>query len=122
MPIFKATCKEFNVPWEEYPWSDIFLSLWKNWLKGLYTHIPMINIEPQGHVLVPNSNLKISPITSDLPFNESTHIKDIYKNSGIKRMGAIIEGVQVNNLSKEEFYVVKKTIEEQKVVVFGTKN
>ena len=118
MPIFRATCKEFNVPWEEYPWSDIFLSLWKNWLKGLYTHVPMINTEPQGHVLVPNSNLKITPVTSCSSASSSTHVQDIYNNRGIKRMGAIIEGVQVKSLSREEFREVKKTIEERKVVVF----
>ena len=98
MPIFRETCEEFGVPWKEYDWKDLFGSLWKVWVRGLYTDTPMISTPAHGHVPIPGSKLRI------LPLRTHTH-------------GAEIIGVKVQDLTKAEFALVKKTICEHGVVI-----
>jgi alpha-ketoglutarate-dependent taurine dioxygenase/fatty acid desaturase len=98
MPIFRQTCKEFGLPWQENDWRDMFGSLWKNWLKGLYTDTPMITTPPRGHVPVPGSSLRVENVKS-------------------KTIGAAITGVQISDLSEDEFKVIKKALMERAVVV-----
>jgi alpha-ketoglutarate-dependent taurine dioxygenase/fatty acid desaturase len=98
MPIFRETCKEFNLPWQEYNWADMFGSLWKNWLKGLYTDTPNVTTPPQGHSIVPGSKLRIED--TDNP-----------------SLGAQITGVQVTQLNDEEFKAIKKALVRRGIVV-----
>jgi taurine dioxygenase len=98
MPIFRDTCKEFGVPWQEYSWADIFGSLWKNWLKGLYQHTPMITTPPRGHCPVADSSLRIKPL-SDLTF------------------GAEVTGVRVESMSPAEASAVQRAWAEFGVLV-----
>lgn len=98
MPIFRETCKEFGLPWQEYDWRDLFGSLWKNWLKGLYVDVPNITTAPMGHPPVPGSNIRLR-----LTDNQT--------------LGAEITGVQVNQLSDGEFKFIKKALMERAVIV-----
>jgi len=98
MPIFRETCKEFGLPWQEYKWADMFGSLWKNWLKGLYLDTPNITTAPMGHSPVPGSNIRVR-------FTEN------------KTLGAEITGVQVGKLNNAEFKIIKKALMERAVIV-----
>lgn len=98
MPVFRETCKEFGLPWQEYDWRDMFWSLWKNWLKGLYQETPNITTPPMGHEMAPGSSIRV-------------------KNTDNKSLGAEITGVQVNKLTDAEFKVIKKALMDRAVVV-----
>jgi len=98
MPVFRETCKEFGLPWQEYDWKDMFGSLWKNWLKGLYNDNPSITTPPMGHAPVAGSNIRV-------------------KFTDNQTLGAEITGVQVADITAEEFKVVKKALLERGVIV-----
>jgi len=98
MPIFRETCTEFGIPWQEYDWRDMFGSLWKNWLKGLYKDTPSITTPPMGHVPAPGSKMRI-----ELMENQT--------------LGAKVTGVQVTKLSDGEFKVIKKALHERGIIV-----
>ena len=87
MPIFRQTVVDFDVPWKEYPWQEVFTSIWKNWAQGVSTDTPMITTPPRGHMPVPGSQLRIK-----LPKDQT--------------LGTEITGVQVANLSTDEFKVI----------------
>ena len=99
MPIFRQTCKEFDIPWQDHVWLDIFGSLWKTWMKGLYHNVPMITTPPRGHVLCTNSSMRIQPILG-------------------QTFGAVITGIQVKNMTSEEWFLIKKACIHYSVVVF----
>jgi len=98
MPIFRKTAEEFDIPWKEYPWQEMFTSIWKNWLVGVATDTPNITTPPRGHMQVPGSDMRIR------------FIKD-------QTLGAEVSGVQVANLSNEEFKAISKTLVERGVIV-----
>jgi len=103
MAIFRETCKEFGVPWIEYKWGDIFGSLWKNWVKGLYLDTPSISTPPMAHhapnAPVVGSKLRITPIEG-------------------KTIGAVVEGVQIPALTDEELQAVQRAWVTNCVLVF----
>eukprot|EP00930_Biecheleria_cincta_P048947 TRINITY_DN3419_c0_g1_i1.p1 TRINITY_DN3419_c0_g1~~TRINITY_DN3419_c0_g1_i1.p1 ORF type:complete len:795 (-),score=113.39 TRINITY_DN3419_c0_g1_i1:68-2452(-) len=103
MPIFRETCKEFGLPWKEYDWRDMFGSLWKNWLKGLYNETPNITTPPAGHLPVPGSKMRV-------------------RLADNMTLGAEITGVQVNDLSTQEFKSIKKVLMERGVIVIKDQN
>eukprot|EP00485_Elphidium_margaritaceum_P019079 CAMPEP_0202727132 /NCGR_PEP_ID=MMETSP1385-20130828/184966_1 /ASSEMBLY_ACC=CAM_ASM_000861 /TAXON_ID=933848 /ORGANISM="Elphidium margaritaceum" /LENGTH=805 /DNA_ID=CAMNT_0049393371 /DNA_START=38 /DNA_END=2455 /DNA_ORIENTATION=+ len=98
MPVFRQTCREFGIPWQNLQWRDIFLSLWKTWFKGLYGAdcAPMLTTPPRGHL--PPLSLTVEPIAG-------------------QSLGAIIRGVQVNKLSKREFKTIEQAAIKYGVVV-----
>lgn len=98
MPVFRETCKEFGIPWQEYDWRDMCGSLWKNWVKGLYTDTPNLTQAPRGHALVAGSPLRVSPIPG-------------------QTIGAVVTGVKVQGMSDDEFGVIKKALQEHCVLV-----
>lgn len=111
MPIFKEACKEFNVPWQEYVWSEIFVGLWKNWLKGLFTDTPMISTAGKGHAPVPGSKMRIHDVQEGPKYTRhEKNAKDAF--------GAIITGVDLANVSDAEFDVIKETWEARGVMCF----
>eukprot|EP00928_Gymnodinium_smaydae_P013834 TRINITY_DN15019_c0_g4_i1.p1 TRINITY_DN15019_c0_g4~~TRINITY_DN15019_c0_g4_i1.p1 ORF type:complete len:821 (+),score=96.95 TRINITY_DN15019_c0_g4_i1:51-2513(+) len=103
MPLFRETCKEFGVPWVEHTWGDIFGSLWKNWVKGLYLDTPAITTPPVAHrapnSVLPGSKLRITPIE-----NQS--------------IGAVVSGVNIRDLTEEELRAVKKAWVDHCILVF----
>lgn len=98
MPIFRQTVEEFDIPWKEYPWQEMFTSIWANWLQGVFTEATLKNTPPRGHMIVSGSSLRIK------------HTKD-------QTLGAEVTGVQVANLSQEEFKAISKALVERGVIV-----
>mmetsp|Transcript_123769 Transcript_123769/g.309413 ORF Transcript_123769/g.309413 Transcript_123769/m.309413 type:complete len:811 (-) Transcript_123769:227-2659(-) len=99
MPIFRETCREFGLPWQEYDWRDMFGALWKNWVKGLYKDTPAISTPPSGHPPVPGSKLRVTPISG-------------------QTFGAVVSGVQISSLSEDELRVIRRAWNQHGVLIF----